>query len=280
MVLVLCAALTPVGAVLAGYQPGSVALRLLGVAVWLALGAASARWLLRPRGTSSGPREMSTRAAGALFLGAALAFLLGTSLAVVLVAAVELVLTMWLLAHAVRPASARLRKVLLAVHLVCTGAWLGIGAVMVALALIGARTGDEQTSASAYRFMEIFDQTVLPMGSVSGTLSGVFLAFVTKWGVFRHYWVVVKLVLAVAVFAAAFLFLHDAVVRAAGHGDVPTSLAVLLIGGFLTAFAAIVAATVISVYKPWGRTGRGRREAERRAAGAWGRATATTAQAQ
>lgn len=177
-----------------------------------------------------------------------------------------------LLAGQVAP---RTRKALVATHVVFSGSWLGVGAVMITLTILAATADDVGASHYSYRLLELFDQTILPWSSFGAILSGIAVSLTTKWGIVKHYWVFTKLVLAIVVLTCAFSFLHAWVVTAATEsrqlagsgGDVAELGAVrtLLIGGFAFAVSNVLAATVISVYKPWGMTQRGRREAQRRA---------------
>lgn len=81
----------------------------------------------------------------------------------------------------------------------------------------------------------------------------------------RHYWITAKLLIAIAVIASAFGFIHRWVVSAAersaqlpvtgadiaaGGGD----LGVQLVTAFGVAVSLVAVATVLSVYKPWGVT--------------------------
>jgi hypothetical protein len=92
---------------------------------------------------------------------------------------------------------------------------------------------------------------VLPL-ALGSLVTGVVLSLGTKWGLVKHRWVLVKFVLTViAVVATTFSLragLHEAadgVVGAAG-GDVFAAACVSL--------AFYVFNTVLSVFKPWGRT--------------------------
>jgi hypothetical protein len=88
----------------------------------------------------------------------------------------------------------------------------------------------------------------------------------TEWGLLRHNWIVAKVVLTVP--ATIILLLHmPAVSRISSvaargllsggnFGALRTQLLVHAVGGLLVLFAA----TVLSVYKPWGMTPYGRRK--------------------
>lgn len=110
---------------------------------------------------------------------------------------------------------------------------------------------------------------IVPM-SVLALLTGLVLSLGTRWGLVRHYWVLVKLTL--TTFAVAALLLHQftAVSEAARRASGTAAGAVPDVGGLGTQLVADAGAatlvlfvvTVLGVYKPWGRTPYGRRKLE------------------
>jgi hypothetical protein len=98
-------------------------------------------------------------------------------------------------------------------------------------------------------------------------MTGLVQSLGTEWGLFRHYWILAKLLLTVV--ATVVLLLHmPAVSRmsdvAAGATWSPADLVAPRIqlvvhaaGGLLV----LLTATALSIYKPWGRTGFGLRKA-------------------
>lgn len=163
----------------------------------------------------------------------------------------------------------RTRRLLVALHVVVAGIWLGIAVVMVALTAMAAAGDDIATTHDRYALVELFDITILPWSSLATIMSGLAVSLTGKWGLVRHYWVLTKFVLALLVLASAFAFLHDWVVSAAedsrrlmsaaGRGAELGTDPAWLVAGFGCAGGLVLAATVISVYKPWGRTRFGRR---------------------
>lgn len=101
--------------------------------------------------------------------------------------------------------------------------------------------------------------TILPWSSIGAILSGIAVSLTTKWGLVQHYWIITKLVIAIAIIGSAFGFLHHWAVSAAqlaasGGGASLGEPGVRLVAGFGTAVFFVAVATVLSVYKPWGRT--------------------------
>jgi hypothetical protein len=84
----------------------------------------------------------------------------------------------------------------------------------------------------------------------------VILSVGTAWGLFQHYWIVAKLALTVAVIVTGVRFVGAWVEQAVATG--PGPVATPLIYASLAHLLMLGAATVISIYKPWGRIRPGR----------------------
>jgi hypothetical protein len=157
-----------------------------------------------------------------------------------------------------------LRKLGLTVHVIVSVGWVGAVAAFLSLS-IGALSDDAVLSRATYLAMNVVGRCVLLPLSLATLVSGVVQSLGTKWGLFKHYWVLVKLVL--AVFATAALFLHQfsAVAEAARLASETAGwnggLALRQLGLQLRADAGLgllvlLTATVIAFYKPWGLVGR------------------------
>jgi Predicted integral membrane protein (DUF2269) len=82
----------------------------------------------------------------------------------------------------------------LAAHLTFSVGWVGSAAAYLALAIV-VRNGDPQTMQAGWIAMDITGWYVIVPLAVASLLTGVVMAVGTKWGLFRHYWVVFSLVL-------------------------------------------------------------------------------------
>ncbi|MDX2680484.1 PDR/VanB family oxidoreductase [Streptomyces sp. NY05-11A] len=169
--------------------------------------------------------------------------------------------------------SGRGRKVTLAVHILSSVGWVGLSLSMATLALIGYLTSDPGVAEGAYYAMYVFDESTVSLVSLVCGASGVLLGCGTPWGLMRHWWVLVKWVLTLAVAAFAWVYTHPLVLTAAekaaaAEGGVyrPGTEGTLLAWTVPPVFGVLVFTGVLSVYKPWGRTRRGRRYAQTRAA--------------
>ncbi|WP_060902576.1 DUF2269 family protein, partial [Streptomyces europaeiscabiei] len=153
------------------------------------------------------------------------------------------------------------RRALLVVHVAASACWLGLTLGLLALGITAGTTGSVVTVEASVRAMKLFaDWLLIPVGFLT-FLSGLVLALGTPWGLARHRWVYVKFWLTLATLTATVLALRPgvnaAVTAVAAGGPLPDAGDVLF--GPVVSLSAYVFMTVISVLKPWGLTGRGRR---------------------
>jgi hypothetical protein len=139
----------------------------------------------------------------------------------------------------------KVRKWWLVLHVVSSVGWLGVTIGMLVLALAAF------DAPQLYQAMSLLgDLVVLPL-ALAALATGVVLSLGTKWGLVKHRWVLVKFVLTViAVVATTFALragLHEAAggVAAAGSDVLVASCVSLTL---------YTINTVLSVFKPWGRT--------------------------
>jgi len=153
----------------------------------------------------------------------------------------------------------RLRKFVLTTHVVSSIGW--IGAVVAYLALVAAAltSEDAQKVRASFLAMELIYFVLVPMAVVS-LLTGLVQSLGTTWGLFRHYWVIFKLL--ITVLATFVLLLNMQTVsaladRAASEGaDLPAAEGQLLHAG--VGLVILVIAAILAVYKPKGMTRHGR----------------------
>jgi hypothetical protein len=159
-----------------------------------------------------------------------------------------------------------LRKFALTAHITFSVGLLGSIAAFLALAVAGLTSQDSQIVRAAYPAMDLTTRFVIVPFAFASLLTGLIQSLGTPWGLFRHYWVLAKLLLTVfatiillvkmelisyAARLAAETILSRADLRAAG-----IELAVHAAGGLLV----LLVPAVLSVYKPQGLTPYGRRK--------------------
>jgi hypothetical protein len=154
----------------------------------------------------------------------------------------------------------RLRKFALTAHVTSSVGWLGAVAGFLALAIAGLTSHDAQLVRAAYLGMELTAWFVIVPLSLASPLTGLVMSLGTTWGLFRHYWVLVKFL--ITIFATIVLLLHMQPIGHLARVVAETTLSKGELGGLriqllANAGAAVVAllvATILSVYKPRGMT--------------------------
>ncbi len=105
-----------------------------------------------------------------------------------------------------RRMSRRYRKLILTLHVGTSVGWLGAAIAMTVLLVTALLTQNPDLRHSAFTFMHIYDLAIMiPLGYLA-LLSGVLLSARTNWGLLKHWWIVTKLVLTVAVLVTRLKF--------------------------------------------------------------------------
>lgn len=166
-----------------------------------------------------------------------------------------------------------LRKAALVAHVTSSVGWMGAVFVFLVLAVAGVASDDEQSVRAAYIAMGLATTYVIVPFALATVVTGVAQSLGTHWGLLRHYWVIIKLVVTVAATTVLLLKVGSihrlADLAAASPGELDaaaadrSSLVVHAGGGLLV----LLVPMALSVYKPRGVTRRGRRHLLRRSPG-------------
>jgi len=157
------------------------------------------------------------------------------------------------------------RKVALTAHVTSSVGWFGAVAGFLALAIAGAASQDARIVPAAYLAMDLtYWYVIVPLG-IASLLTGLVSSLGTDWGLFRHYWVLVKLLLTIPL--TILLLVHTQPVSYMAREGVQRTLSGDDLGGLriqLAAYAGaallvLLVATALSVYRPRGMTGYGAR---------------------
>lgn len=164
----------------------------------------------------------------------------------------------------------RLRKLVLTAHVTASVGWLGAVVVFLALAVVGLTDQNALTVRGVYVVMEPTAWLVLLPLAAASLLTGIVQAVGSPWGLFRHYWVVLKLVITVLSTLVLLAYMGTFAALAAAAADPGTDLDAVrnpspaIHAGI--ALSGLLGAAVLSVYKPRGVTRYGRRWQRRLAA--------------
>jgi hypothetical protein len=150
-----------------------------------------------------------------------------------------------------------LRKFALAVHLAFSVGWIGAVVVYVTLGVAAVASQDVHTIRAAWIAMELTGWYAIVPLALASLLTGIVMALGTKWGLFRHYWVLFSLVLTIVATVVLLLHMPDvtALTKAAQRAD---RARLEELGGDLLhpALGLVLLAViqVLNIYKPRGMT--------------------------
>ena len=164
----------------------------------------------------------------------------------------------------------QLRKFVLTVHLTFSVGWIGAVVAYLALGVSAVTSQDAQSVRAAWIAMELTGWFVIIPFALAALLTGLVMSLGTPWGLFRHYWVLITLVL--TILSTVVLLLHMPTVssladvaREADGADLGGLGGDLLHPGL--GLVVLLVITVLNVYKPRGMTPYGwrKRHGQRRA---------------
>ncbi len=165
-----------------------------------------------------------------------------------------------------------LRRFVLTLHIIFAVGWLGAVAGFLALAIVGLNSHDDQMVQSVFLSMGVITRFVIVPLSFAPLVSGPILSLGTPWGLFRHYWILAKLLLTIV--STILMQLHvqpiNLLASAASKAtSLPTNLhdmQVQMVIASALALVVLILETALAVYKPRGMTAYGwRKQDEQRA---------------
>jgi hypothetical protein len=155
----------------------------------------------------------------------------------------------------------RLRKFVFTAHVVLSVGWIGAVIAYLALVVAALTSDDAQTIRAAVLAMELTYFVLVPL-AFTALLTGVVQSLGTTWGLFRHYWVIFKLLLTVVATVVLLLNMQTVVsladTAAQSNGDLPSVGGQLLHAG--VGQVVLLLTVILAVYKPRGMTSYGQRK--------------------
>jgi hypothetical protein len=153
------------------------------------------------------------------------------------------------------------QKFLKAVHLVAVGLWLSCVIVLLVIPVIARNilTGEELYMYNLlYHFIDMY---ILTPAAIATLLTGVVYSLFTKWGFFKHGWLVYKWLVTLAIIISGTFYLGPMVTKMLAIADLKRLAALqdayYLQGVTIGIWTAIIntllllTAVFFSVYKPW-----------------------------
>ncbi len=153
-----------------------------------------------------------------------------------------------------------IRKLALTTHVVAAVGWLGAVAAFVALAATGLGTKSADLARAAFVAMALVGWFVIVPLAIASLLTGLVQALGTPWGLARHYWVVMKLLITAACTVLVMLHMQPAsrlasmVTDGSPFQGNARAIGIQLVADAAAAAIVLVAATALAVYKPKGLT--------------------------
>jgi hypothetical protein len=170
-----------------------------------------------------------------------------------------------------------IRKFALATHLTASVGWVGAVVAYIALDVTVATSQDPALLRAAWTAMGLLAASAIVPLALAALLTGLVMSLGSKWGLFRHWWVVISLVLTViatlVLVQEAGVIGHSAAVAADPTTSddqlraIPTTLP-HSVGGLVV----LLVIQVLNVYKPPGMTRYGWRKQQENRARLGGRA--------
>lgn len=158
------------------------------------------------------------------------------------------------------PLGRRTRRAVLVVHIIASGAWVGIDVLLAVLVGTARLSSSTEVASVAYQAIGIFVLWPMFSAGVVSLVTGLLLGLGTKYGLVKYWWVAVKLVMNVVLMVLVLVALRPGLGDVAEHGrllaqgvDSGTDVSSLIFPPIVSLTALTVAMT-LSVFKPWGRT--------------------------
>ena len=163
------------------------------------------------------------------------------------------------------------RKFALTAHITFSVGWIGAVVAFLALVVAAMISRDAPMLRATWIAMELIGWHIIVPLSLASLLTGLVMSLGTPWGLFRHYWIVAKLL--INILSTLILLVHmQPISHLAGIAAETTfsagehlQLRIQMVIASAAAVLALLVATALGVYKPRGLTPYGwRKQQERR----------------
>lgn len=154
------------------------------------------------------------------------------------------------------------RRWLLSVHLLFSAIMFGEAVAFLILSITAANASDEDVLKACYTGMHVLAKTSVRASTIGALVTGVLLSLMTKWGLFKHYWIIAKEGLMIVSILAGFvgmeILTYKAVTLTSAEGLNALNDPVFTVNsgqlwiGIILQILSVGGMFVISVFKPWG----------------------------
>ncbi|HWO75993.1 MAG TPA: DUF2269 family protein [Bacillus sp. (in: firmicutes)] len=157
----------------------------------------------------------------------------------------------------------QLRKFALTVHITCSVGWIGAVIGFLVLVVSALRTQDAQIVNAAWITMELIGWYAIVPLALASLLTGLIMSLGTKWGLFKHYWILIKLIMTILAIIVLLLNMQTVSFQASVATETGSAALAGMEGELIHAGGGLLVLLVIvilSVYKPQGITRYGQRK--------------------
>ncbi|TJY42205.1 hypothetical protein E5161_09350 [Cohnella pontilimi] len=137
------------------------------------------------------------------------------------------------------------RKWLLTLHLLFSAIMLGNAVAFLILSLTAAAVHDAEALKATYASMHVLARTSVRASTIGAVVTGVLLSVLTRWGLFRFYWIIAKEALAIVAIGLGPFGMYFWTLKAGSSWQ--------LWSGIVVQILTLASLFVISVFKPWGQ---------------------------
>ena len=155
------------------------------------------------------------------------------------------------------------RKLVLVLHVLCGVGWMGADIALMVLLVNARMTASAAEVMAGYTAVALIVPVAVPPLCLGVLLTGLLLGWATPWGLVRHWWVFVKLVLAIVMTILVFVALLPAVRSVPELSGIDTAdgvraklgpAGIQLLFPPVVSFLLLGIATLLSIFKPRGLT--------------------------
>jgi hypothetical protein len=163
----------------------------------------------------------------------------------------------------VQPLGRTARNALLGLHVLFASTWIGGVAALILVSLVGRSPRGGDALALARDAMQWIDWVIIIPSCLGSLATGFLFSWLTNWGFFRHWWLVIKWALTTAMILFGIFFLGpwvDGTAKLAAErglvalGDPGyTATALRVLGFSVLQIALLVLMLFLSTFKPFGK---------------------------
>jgi len=159
--------------------------------------------------------------------------------------------------------SIKKKQLIIVIHVLSVVCWLGGAMVMLLLGTYMLKAENGEQLYYTLDHMHLIDVVLIRYTALVALLTGILLSVWTNWGLFKHYWILIKLILTVALISFGIEYMGDWLSQIVRIGKQERFLALSdaaflnasysLIGGAIANIVSLIFMTAISYFKPFGK---------------------------